>query len=170
MAITSSLLSKLRVKSSNCSMGQPISMGAANKLKILTWLYCSSGVKRVGCIIGPMETSPRIIMSGSIQWPGPENGAQRSRVKEVWYKLVQLSLMSGPVRYILVTRFQSLTLSKGALLEMLKTISRPDFFKASDIRSAETTSIRQSYLRKSVPQAAICRASLRSKRYLAIRL
>ena len=71
------------VKGSSRSSGHPISIGADSKLNILTWLYCSSGVNRVGCKTGPMDTSPIIIMSGSAQWPGPENGAHLSKEKEV---------------------------------------------------------------------------------------
>ena len=59
------------VNGSNRSIGQPINIGEAMRLKILTWLYCSSGVSRVGCNTGPMDTSPTIIISASLQCPGP---------------------------------------------------------------------------------------------------
>ncbi len=136
------------MKSSSAVMSQPIRSGAASRDQSVIWVYCSSGVRPVGCSFGPHPTIPTTSMSGSFQWPGPENSAHFVCEKPMPVTLRQLSRMSPVVRQAFVSRAQSAAPENGALLERLRAMSRPLSSSAVFISSTCGVSIGfQSYFR-----------------------
>src|SRR4029079_8599012 len=87
-------------------------------------VYCSSGVRPVGCNLGPQPTMPTTSMSGSFQCPGPANLAHLSSPNPLLLIDCQLSRMSPVVRQALASRAQSAAPENGALFDRLRTMSR----------------------------------------------
>src|SRR5579862_670541 len=100
-ASTSSLVNKFKVKSSSWLISHSINKSAENKHHKLIWVYCSSGVNRVLCKLGPQPTFPITNMSGSLKWPGCALGAGLSWLKPMEDRLPHESLISPVVLQLL---------------------------------------------------------------------
>ncbi len=124
-----------------------MSSGAESRHQSEMCAYCSLCVSEVGLGL-PHPMLPTMSMSGSFQWPGPPKGIHRFCLKPISDMLFHESLMSPVVRQEFASRAQSAACSNGALLDMLKKISRPESCRAFAMVAALWTSFRyQSYLR-----------------------
>ena len=89
-------------------------------------VYCSSGVRCVGCSFGPQPTWPTTSMSGSFQWPGPAYvpAPGRSRCRSCSTKCRECRRSSASSWQHFATA-SSAAARTGMLLDRLKTMSRP---------------------------------------------
>ena len=114
---------------------------------MLMCVYCSSGVKFVGCGV-PQPTWPTTSMSGSFQWPGLENGTHLSWPNPFLLIESQLSRMSPVMRQQLAIFDSSGMFLNGVLFDRLRTTSRPLLRSALYISAVSGTSLGfQSYFR-----------------------